>query len=928
MRPSSSFVPWSIPLVLALLALLAGCAVTTPQPPAPAAAATPGGLPATLPVAAAANPSAGSAAVRPAVAAASPPPAAAAAPAPGGLPPFAVVTKDAKQIDGPIIAWQKDDKLWLELSPEQFGKPFILSPKLSTGIGEAFVLGGLMAYAVSGAGGPQLVEFVRVHNVVRLQARNTEVIAKPGTPEARAVAVSYSPSLLGSVAVVSQPHPQRKTVLVDASTLFLSDMLGVGMQLQRAFRQGYSLDPRNSSITAVRGSPQSLEIQTQNHYYSGSIAVPTPGTPPGMPVPTVPKYVPDSRSLFVGHHYSLAPLPEQPMAPRRADARIGLTTTSVLDYGDDVARSPRVRMIERWRLEKKDPQAEMSEPVKPITFWLDRNVPLKYRAVVTEAILEWNKAFERIGFKDAIVVKQQPDDAEFDTLDMGYPSVRWLMSAVPGFGAIGPKHVDPRSGEILDADVGFETLSSRSLRSLRAQTLSGATSFAAVLGGQGEHAGHEHCVYGDMAAEQLGYALDVYEARGELEPDSPQAEAFVTAYMKDTLMHEVGHALGLRHNFRASRVYTEAQLADPEFTRVHGTTGSVMEYNAINLPRPGQSGGVPFQTTLGPYDYWAIEYAYKPIAPEQENAELLRIAARSNEPLLAFGTDEDAAFGIDPETIQLDLGADPIAYAAKRLEIARDLFLRQERRELKPDQSYAVLRRSLSYAIADAGRAVGVLVRQIGGVRTLRDYPGSGRDPLRPTDAATQRQALDLIAHNVLSIDSLAVTPTLQRKLVPDFEDRADNPALATDYPVPQRLLDLQRAVLNQLMSDAVAARILDNVGKTDRPDKAFQLSELYARLNRDIWTELAKGGNISATRRELQRDHLNRVANSLFRPNPQARADARSLLRVQAQQLQLQLDKALKRDGPMDAATRAHLQDSADTLSQALSAKLYRAGV
>ena len=162
----------------------------------------------------------------------------------------------------------------------------------------------------------------------------------------------------------------------------------------------------------------------------------------------------------------------------------------MLDFSDDVARSPRVRMIERWRLEKKDPQAALSEPVKPITFWIDRNVPLKYRAVVGEGILEWNKAFEKIGFKDAIVVKQQSDDAEFDTLDLGYASVRWLMSAVPGFGAIAPKHVDPRSGEILDADIGFETLSSRSLRTLRAQTLSGAASFATVLGGHAEHARH------------------------------------------------------------------------------------------------------------------------------------------------------------------------------------------------------------------------------------------------------------------------------------------------------------------------------------------------------------------------------------------------------------------------------------------------------
>jgi len=848
---------------------------------------------------------------------------------PGSPPPFAVVIRDAKQIDGPITAWQKDDKLWLELAPGDFDRPFILSPKLDTGIGEAFILGGLMAYPVSGAGGSQVVEFVRVHNQVRLQARNLDVYTRPGTPESRAAAVSYSPSLLGSVPVASQPHPQRQSVLVEASPIFLSDMLGVGMQLQRAFRQGYALDPRNSAVVAVRGSPQSLEIQTQNHYYAANIGIAPPGAPPGMPAPTVPRYVPDSRSLFVGHHYSLALLPAEPMKARRADARIGLNTQTVMDLSDDLERSPRVRMVERWRLEKKDPQAEVSEPVKPITFWLDRNVPLKYRPVVTEAILEWNKAFERIGFKDAIVVRQQPDDAGFDTLDLGYASVRWLMSAVPGFGAIGPKHVDPRTGEILDADIGFESLSARSQRNVRAQTLSGAAAFAAVLGGEAQaHAAHAHCLYADLAAEQLGYALDVLEARGEIAPDSPEAERFVRDYVKDTIMHEVGHALGLRHNFRASRVYSEQQLSDAEFTRVHGTTGSVMEYNAINLPRPGQRGGQPFMTTLGPYDYWAIEYAYKPFPPGEEGAELQRIAARSSEPLLAYGTDEDAAFGIDPETIPLDLGADPVAYAAKRLEIARDLFRRQETRALSPDQSYAVLRRSLAYAIADAGRAVGVLVRQIGGVRTLRDHPGSGRDPLKPNDAATQRAALDLIARHVLAIDGLAVTPTLQRRLAPDFNDRDDNPLLPTDYPVPQRLLDLQRAVLNQLMSDAVAARILDSVGKADQPAAAFQLVELYERLNRDVWSELAQGGPISATRRELQRDHVNRMAGALLRPSPQARADARSLLRQQALRLQAQLNKALAQPQTLDAATRAHLQDSVDTLSRALDAKMQRVGV
>ncbi len=439
-------------------------------------------------------------------------------------------------------------------------------------------------------------------------------------------------------------------------------------------------------------------------------------------------------------------------------------------------------------------------------------------------------------------------------------------------------------------------------------------------------------MHGALAAEQLGYALDVLEAQGQLEPDSPIAQQFVQDYVKEAVMHEVGHTLGLRHNFRASRAYTEVQLADAEFTRAHGTTGSVMEYNAVNLPRPGQTGGMPFHTVLGPYDYWAIEYAYKPMAagakPQDEQAELLRIAARSSEPLLAYGTDEDAAFGIDPETLQLDLGADPLAFAAKRLAIARDLFKRQESRELSPQRDYAVLRRSIDYALSDVTRAVGVLVRQIGGVRTLRDFPGSGREPLLPVAAPVQRQALDLIASAVLAADGLSLSPALQRRLAPDYLDRAEGAFIGTDYSLPQRLLDLQRAVLAYLMSDTIAARILDSVGKFDRPAEAFQITELYNRLSADVWGDLNSARAVDTARRELQRDHVNRLAAAVLRPLPGSRVDTRSQVRTQTRALLTRLDAALHKRGPADADTRAHLADCADTLRQALAAPLQRLGL
>lgn len=885
--------------------------------------------------------------------------AAAAAPVVPGQPPaFASVIKDAKEHKGLIALWQKDEKVWLELKPEDFNKPFFLSPKLARGLGEAGIFGGSM-YVPNSRVYERMVEFRRVHNLVQLVELNTDYVARdPKSPQARAVAASFTHSLLGSASVASQAHPDRKSVLIEAAPFFLNDMLGLGTSLQRAFRQGYSLEGRNTHFTSLRVLPDQVVLNVSAHFYSASIAVPQPGMPPGAPVPTSPRALPDPRSVVLGLYYSISNLPEQPMARRVADARLGHFSTSVNDYSDDLARTPRQRFVQRWRLEKKDPAAALSEPIKPITFWLDNSIPLKYRDAISRGVLEWNRAFEKIGFKGAVVAKVQPDDADFDTLDVNTASIRWLTNAQPFYGAIGPSHVDPRTGEILDADIAFESMSSRNIRAARAQVLAGRSpaEWLTVLQArdalaEGALAGnlppglatpHAHqpgevCTYADLATEQLGYALDVLDARGDIDPDSPEAQQFVLDYLTYVTMHEVGHTLGLRHNFRSSRVYSDQQLSNREFTASNGLAGSVMEYAPINLARPGETGGLPFQTTLGPYDFWAVEYAYKPIDPAHEAAELQRIAARNADPMLAYGSDDDNLLGVDPESLQLDLGNDPVVFAKKRIEIARDLIRRQETRVLKPDADYAVLRRSISYAVNDAARAMGALSRQIAGVRTLRDHPGSGRDPLQPVPAAVQRQALDVLASSLLSADSLKLSPALQRKLAPDFSERIEalgggEGQVSTDYSPANVMVNLQRAVLAQLMSEGVAARLLDSEGKIDRtatgkPGDSFRLSELYARLTRDIWSELGSAGDIKATRRELQREHVNRIAGMLLRPNPAGRADARSLLRAEARGLLARVNTASRRGG-LSAEARAHLADSADTLEQALQAKLQRAGV
>ena len=938
-------------LASASLAFLLGCATTPGTDGAQAVASEAPAAPAEA-ASAAAAPASGASQAAPGRLSAQRNPVAPSGPP---LPPFATVTQGARRIDGMLTLFQKDEKVWLELKPEDFNKPMFFSPKVSQGLGEGGLLGGMMVFQGLAWGSPQIVEFRKIHNLVQLVALNETFRAQPNTPQAFAVDAAYSVSLVASTPVASQPDAASRGVLVEAGNLFLGDTLGIAIHLQQTYRQGYTYDGRNSYFDSVRGAPDEVMFDVTAHYQTQSIATSFPN---GGPQPTIPSYIPDARSLFMGLHYSLARLPEKLMPTRPADQRVGYFTTTVADFTDDVARSPRERFVNHWRLEKKDPAAALSAPVKPITYWLDRTIPLKYRDAVTRGILEWNKAFERIGFKDAIVVKVQPDDAPFDTLDVGVTSVRWMVNAEASFGAIGPTHVDPRTGEILDAAIAIESLDSRYLRATRSRVLDLASSFdvAALLQAPaselppstatashaaGLAAGAQACMAGEYEAEQADYGLDVLAARGELDPDSPEADAYVQAYLTDVVMHEVGHTLGLRHNFRASRMNTDKELSDPEFTKTHALAGSVMDYLPINLPRPGEPTATPFDSTLGPYDYWAIEYAYKPFAPDatpaQQKAELLKVASRNAEPGLDYGTDEDNFLGVDPASLQGDLGNDPVAYAKKRFAIARELFARQEARTLKPTEDYAVLRRSVGYALRDATRSAGVLLRQLGGVSTLRDFPGSGRDPMQPVPAAQQRAALDTLIDGVFAPDSFRVSPALQRRLAPDFLERGDVSAggspVSTDYPVEAVMLDLQRQVLFALMSDGLAQRLEDSEPKLDRAEQARALTpaDVYDRLLRSLWSDAANfgadgKGDIPARRRELQRDHVNRLAVVLLRTPGGVRVDMRSTLRAEAAALLPRIQAAQHRPG-LSEASRLHLADCAETLRLALNAPMQRAG-
>nr|WP_316640765.1 zinc-dependent metalloprotease [uncultured Roseateles sp.] len=914
--------PLNLSLLAAAVALLNGCATPAPTEGDAAKAA-----------AASASAPAAAGSFTPMAKGVSPPAAAASAVAPGAArppvdptapKPFAEVIKDAKVQQGLFPIWRKDEKVWIEIPKAQLNKPFLFTVNIANSIGER----GLYA---SQMGVDHMAEFRKIGNQLQLVALNTKFRAVADQGSKRAVDQAFSPSLLGAGPVASAEHPERKSVLIDAAFL-LSDIPGYSTRLEMAYRLPYGLDRSNSFIETARADERLSTLTARVHFATPRIpAPPLVPSPSPVPMPTPPEAAPDPRSLFVSYVYNFAQLPETVMATRQTDPRLGHFAESFTDLGGDLKANPRVHYVQRWRLEKKDPAAALSEPVTPITYWLDKNIPVRYRAAVEAGILEWNKAFEKIGFKNAVVAKQQPDDADWDNMDAGHASIRWFVGADVGF-AIGPSHTDPRSGEILDADIGMSDVFARGSRRLIVEDVGMSSEqrlaqmTAGWRDGKGAHAAF--CSYAEESAAEMGFVLDVLEARGDIAPDGPEAEAFVQSVIKDTIMHEVGHTLGLKHNFKASTTITEKQLQDKAFTEANGIASSVMDYTGYNLALKGESQGSYRNTVLGAYDYWAIEYAYKPLDPAVEAAELGKIASRSTEPMLAYADDADAGGfgpydGMDPLANRFDLGADPLAFYKKRLKLSQELWERVQNRKPEVGDDPLRQRRALMGGFNQLFRAAELVGKYVGGMSALRDLPGStGRASFKPVDPAKQREALQFLASGLFSVDSFHFRPEFLSGLTVDYNEWDRGGPL----DVPAAVARIQIVAMDRLLSPNTARRLLDLPGYVapNQRKGLISLSEVYATLQSTVWAELKSGAEIDRIRRNLQREHLKRLQAVLTRAPASLPPDALSLARLHAVELQTQLRAAVGKGG-LSIESRAHLADSLGQLTEALRATMQR---
>jgi hypothetical protein len=408
------------------------------------------------------------------------------------------------------------------------------------------------------------------------------------------------------------------------------------------------------------------------------------------------------------------------------------------------------------------------------------------------------------------------------------------------------------------------------------------------------------------------------------------------------VMHEVGHSLGLRHNFKASTMLPYEQVNDTSITHVKGMTGSVMDYNPINIAPKGKKQGDFASTTIGPYDYWAIEFAYKPIEGD-EAAELKKIAARSPEPDLTFGTDEDMMLDDDPLINTYDLGSDPMKFGQERIQLAADLLKDLDQKVVKDGESWARLRSAFSTLVSQYGNATYLAANFVGGQYVCRDFKGGEKshDPVTPVPGDKQREALKFLTVNVLGDKAFTFSPALLRRLTTEYWDHWGSDSMfmsgGIDYPIFGRILALQRIALNQCFSPTILSRIQHQQLQSDAGAKPLKMEEIFSTLTESIWSELdGNTASFSTVRRNLQREHLRRLMTMVvgtrsssygdmygfvvFLGSSSVPADAKSLARLHLTEISNRIAKLLEtKSGAVDNTTRAHLVECRQRITKTL---------
>ncbi len=843
--------------------------------------------------------------------------------APPEKPKFDQFVEGKTKVPGMWTLYHKDQTLLAEIRPDLIGREFIVLPTIAKGISQRSIIGGM---TWSTGDDDILWSFRKVDDKLMLQRRNVRFRAKPKSPEAAAVEMAYSDSLLYALPIMATSPGGG--MLVDLTRVFMNDNLDLGRAMG-----GFQFMGDRSTWGKIKGFDENVEIQVAAVYSS---------TNPFQTFDTVP----DAKGVQVTVHYSISLLPPvgaDGFKPRLGDDRVGYFLSVVKDFSENGQEEHFVRYINRWDLRKKDPSIKLSPPIKPIKFYMEKTVPVYLRPTVKAGILEWNKAFEKLGYDGAVSVEQQEDNATWDPEDVNYNTFRWI-TAEAGF-AMGPSRVDPRTGEILDADIIFdagfldswnhrwETFTPQTVAALAPNTTPFMKEPAPGNPFAHQHGTGHNCTYCQDQQWQMGYAASVFLAMGQAAADGKLPEDFIHQGMKEVVMHEVGHTLGLRHNFKASAWKTIAEMSDLDKGKAEGTVASVMDYNPPNIAPTGQPQGLYYTQTIGPYDIWAIEYGYSQIDGD-EKAGLAKIASRSAEPGLDYLTDEDTRGGVDsdPYSNRFDMGKDSLTFIRRQVQVTSELLPKVVDKAVKDGQGYQRARQMFSRLFGEHWRALAFAARFPGGISVSRDHKGTpnGRAPFKPIDAAQQREAMQLL--NELAFGAPKLDGTLLNSLASTRWSHwgIDEPG-RLDYPIQETVLQMQSMILYQLLNSQTLTRLSDSEITIAADQDAYTLAEHLSLLTKGIFAELfpekAEGEFtnrkpfINSYRRNLQRTTVRELSLLVTQPSG-GPEDARTLARMHLTTLDAQATTLLQSPGlKLDDYSRAHLMSIQAKIKQILAA-------
>jgi hypothetical protein len=749
-------------------------------------------------------------------------------------------TKDFKRVDGLFRMYLDHEKggVWLYIHKSQVGPEFIYF--------NHSVDGPVAAGHNRGRYGNETIFTLRrIFDRVEFVEQNTALHFDSQSPLAKAGKANTSHAILASETIVAD---DADGLLISATNLFLRETLT--MVKQGGDSGGKSvlgrLSEPKTKILRINGYPKNTAVISEYVYENAS------------PSWDAEADVTDARYITVQVQHTLIAMPDNDFKPRLDDPRIGYFTHQITDMtSTDVA--PFRDVIHRWNLVKQKPGTKLSEPVEPIVFWIENTTPIEFRDTIRAAVLKWNEAFETAGFRDAVVVKVQPDDAKWDAGDIEHNVLRWTSSVNPPFGGYGPSFANPRTGQILGADIMLEY----SYITKRQLTKKLYDDGIATETDEGASPGDPHaCSACNCARHGIFFGQTMLRMR---KSDRIEVDRLVKESLYYLALHEVGHTLGLNHNFRSSHLHDPVTVHNAAITEKVGLTGSVMDYPPVNIAPKGVKQGQYFTTKPGPYDHWAINFGYSEALedPIEEEQRLEAIAALSHKPELAFANDADdmrgIGKGIDPRAMLFDMSSDPITYGAQRCELAVGELQNILKDVADPGKSWQEVTQAYISLTTDVNSALTAISRYVGGVYVERAVQGQAPDtqPLKPVEAAKQRAALAALAKYAFAPAALSAPPELYAHLQQQrrgFEHGKEG----EDPRLNDRVFKMQSSLLSHLLHPATLQRIMDSALYGNE----VTFDEVLDTLTTAICTGDDPAKPVSVMRQNLQLDYLTRLLN------------------------------------------------------------------